>query len=65
MPTWLVGSFLVALAVVLQAPLIGLAVAVLFVGGMATTWWEGRTLGPGEFAFIAAVHTVAVVLLTL
>ena len=63
-PTWLVGSFLMALAVVLGAPLIGLAVAALFVGGMAVSWWEERSLRPGEFAAIASLHAIAVVLLS-
>lgn len=61
--TLLVGSLLVALAVVLEAPLIGLAVGALFCAGMALARLEQRALRPSEFVAISALHTLAVVLL--
>ena len=62
-PTGLVGALLVALAAVLGATMIGVAIAVVFCGGMVLADLERRTLRPGEFAAIAGLHAVAVVLL--
>lgn len=62
-PTLLVGTLLLALAIVLGAPTIGFAVAGLFGAGMLLAHVERRFLGPAEFALISALHTVAVVLL--
>ncbi len=63
-PTGLVGALLVALAVVLGTPLTGIAMAAVFCGGMVLADLERRTLRPGEFAAIAGLHAVAVVLLS-
>lgn len=63
--SWLVVSLLLALAVVLRAPVVGLAIAGLFVTGVLLTRVERRPLRPVEFVAIATLHAGAVVLLAL
>jgi hypothetical protein len=63
--SWLVGSLLLALAVVLREPVVGLAVAGLFVTGVLLARVERRPLRPVEFVAIATLHAAAVVLLAL
>ncbi len=63
-PAALVGALLIALAVVLGAPIVGVAIAGVFCVGMMLAELEHRTLRPGEFAAIAELHALAVVLLS-
>lgn len=63
-PVGLVASLLIALAIVIGAPLVGLAIAAVFCGGMVLAELEHRTLRPGEFVAIAGLHALAVVLLS-
>jgi hypothetical protein len=65
MAGWGVVSLLIALAVVLGAPVVGFIVAGLFGTGMVLTRLGQRQLRQGEFVVISALHVAAVLLLSL
>lgn len=63
--TGLTAALILALAIVVGTPAIGVTIASLFVAGMGIAAIAQRVLLPSEFAFVGTLHAAAVVLLAL
>lgn len=61
--TMLTSAIIIALAIVVGTPIVGLILASLFSFGIWIAALERRVLRPAEFAAVGAVHAIAVVLL--
>jgi len=61
--TMLTAALIIALAIVVGTPIVGVVLASVFGFGIWIAALEHRVLRPAEFAAVGALHAIAVVLL--